>query len=108
VLAGAYVFEITRTDPNSGQFLDWKGTPHRRSLWAIAAVVILVGLYTWAMARSETRIRRALTDADIRARAFEVLLDPMLEAVKKEIQEGKMRPMGEVLAMLGIEQGKPR
>jgi hypothetical protein len=74
VLAGAYVFEITKTDPKSGQFLDWKGTPHSRSFWALAAVVVLVGLYAWAMARSETRIRRALTDADIRARAFEVLL----------------------------------
>jgi hypothetical protein len=108
VLAGAYVFEITKTDPKSGQFLDWKDTPHSGSFWALAAVVVLVGLYAWAMARSETRIRRALTDADIRARAFEVLLDPMLEAVKKDILEGKMRPMGEVLAMLGIEQGKPR
>lgn len=49
-----------------------------------------------------------MTDADIRARAFEVLLDPMLEAVKKEIQDGKMRPMGEVLTMLGIEQDKPK
>jgi hypothetical protein len=108
VLAGAYVFEITKTDPKSGQFLDWKDTPHSGSFWALAAVVVLVGLYAWAMARSETRIRRALTDADIRARAFEILLDPMLEAVKKDIQEGKMRPMGEVLAMLGIEQDKLR
>ncbi len=32
----------------------------------------------------------------------------MLEAVKKEIQDGKMRPMGEVLTMLGIEQDKPK
>lgn len=108
VLAGTYVFEITKTDPNAGPFLDWKDTPHSRSFWALAAVIALVGLYAWGMARFETRIRRALTDADIRARAFEVLLDPMLEAVKKEIQDGKMRPMGEVLTMLGIEQDKPK
>jgi hypothetical protein len=29
-----------------------------------------------------------LTDADIRARAFEKLLDPMLDAVKKDIKDG--------------------
>jgi hypothetical protein len=108
VLAGAYVFEITKTDTKLGQFLDWRDTPHSRSFWALAAVVVLVGLYAWGMARFETRVRRALTDADIRARAFEILLDPLLEAVKKEIQEGKMRPMGEVLTMLGIEQDKPK
>ena len=84
VLAGAYVFEIPKTDRKSGPFLDWKDTPHSGSFWALASVVVLVGLYARGMARFETRVRRALTDDDIRARAFEVLLDPMLEAVKRK------------------------
>ncbi|HTW70232.1 MAG TPA: hypothetical protein VME47_10120 [Acetobacteraceae bacterium] len=108
VLAGAYVFDITRSDPKSGQFLDWRQTAGSGAFWGLVAVVCLIGFYTWGMARTETKIRRALTDADIRARAFEVLLDPLLEAVKRDIQEGKIRPMSEVLAMLGIEQDKRR
>lgn len=108
VLAGTYVFEITKVDQRSGPFLDWKTTPHSTSFRALLAVVTLAGLYAWALARSESRVRKALTNAGIRARAFEVLLDPMLEAVKKDIQEGKIRPMSEVLAMLGIEQEGPR
>jgi hypothetical protein len=88
VLAGAYVFEITKIDPKSGQFLDWLDTPHSRSFWALVAVITLMGLYAWRMARIETRVRRDLTDADIRARAFEKLLDPMLDAVKKDIKDG--------------------
>lgn len=108
VLAGAYVFQITRADPKSGQFLDWGRTPETWSFWGLIAVVVLLGLYAWATARFEDRIRRALTDAGIRARAFEVLLDPMLEAIKKDIQEGRMRPMSEVLALLGIDQDKQK
>jgi hypothetical protein len=108
VLAGAYVFQITRTDPKSGQFLDWGQTPYSWSFWGLVTVVALIGLYGWGMARFDRKIRRALSDADIRARAFEVLLDPMLEAVKKDIQEGKMRPMNDVLMMLGIERDKPK
>jgi hypothetical protein len=106
VLAGAYVFDITKPGPTGGQYLDWADSPHSWSFWALVGVLVLTGLYGWGVTKNETRARKALrSDDEIRERAFEVLLDPMLERVKKELEEGKVRPMSEVFDLLGIKRG---
>jgi hypothetical protein len=92
VLAGAYVFEITKT-VNGVQILDWADTSHSRSFWLLVVVLALMGLYGWGTARYETRIRKALSEADVLGIAFRELLDPMIEAAKKDIKDGKIRSL---------------
>ncbi len=104
VLAGAYVFDITENDPQTGQFLDWWASPHSWSFWGLAAVLLLMGLYGWGAARFEARVRKALTQADVRQRVLEELLDPLLDAVKKDIREGKVKSMDEVMAMFDVNK----
>jgi hypothetical protein len=69
VFAGSYVFEITKSDHNGVQFLDWRATPHSYSFWALFVVLLLAGAYGIGMARFESRVRRALTNAAVRQRA---------------------------------------
>jgi len=112
ILAGAYVFDITKPippvagTPSTGQFLDWWATPHSPSAWALLVVLVLMGLYGWGMAHFETKIQLALSNAGLRERAYAALLPTMLEAVKKDIEAGNVKTMPEVMAILGIEGGR--
>jgi hypothetical protein len=102
-LAGFYVFEITKNDAQHGQFLDWRATPHTQSFWALASVLVLMGLYGWGAARFERKIRRALTENDVRERVLEEMLAPLLENAKREVRDGKIRTLDEVMAMFRVE-----
>jgi hypothetical protein len=106
VLAGSYIFEITRNNgPNT--YLAWGDSLHSPSFLGLAALLLTLGIYGWRAAKHEGTVKRhleTLTDADIRARAYEVLLEPTLNAVKKEIEQGKVRPMNEVLVLLGLDK----
>ncbi len=102
VFAGAYVFEITET-ANGTQFINWGDSLHSRSFWALLMVLVLAGLYGWGLARSETRVRKALTEADVLRIALQELLTPMIEAAKKDIKEGKLRSMEDVRKMFRSE-----
>lgn len=83
VLAGAYVFEITRQGP-SGQFIDWPASAQSRSFWLLLGVLLLMGLYGWGTTRFETRARKAL-----------------IEVAKKDIMEGKIRSIDDLKRMFG-------
>ena len=63
-----------------------------------------MGLYGWGVARVERRVRKLLTNAEIRQRAYEKLLDPMLDQIAGEVGQGKLISIPEVLAMLGIDK----
>lgn len=104
VLAGAYVFEITET-ANGVQFINWQASLHSRPFWALFLVLVGMGLYGWGMARFETRVRKALSEADLQAIALQELLGPMIEAAKKDIREGKLRSMEDVKKMFGLDKG---
>ncbi len=112
VLAGAYVFDMTKPipsvagAPSTGQFLDWWSSPYSPAAWALLVVLILMGLYGWAMAHFETKIQVALSNAGLRERAYAALLPTMLDAVKKDIEAGNVKTMPEVMAILGIEGGR--
>jgi hypothetical protein len=106
VLSGAYVFQITETDAKGHQILSWLRTPVCWTFWALVLVLVLMGLYGWGMARVGRRTRKALTDSDVRDRALEVLLDPLLEQMKNDIDRGKLKSMPEIFAMLGLQKGK--
>jgi hypothetical protein len=60
VLAGAYVFDITGLMDNF-PFLDWRASPRSRYFWALIAILLIMGLCGWGMARFETKVRKALT-----------------------------------------------
>jgi len=105
VLAGAYVFEITRQG-SAGQFIDWSDSPHSRSFWLLVGVLLLMGLYGWGMTRFETRARKAVTEADVLGIALEELLDPMIEVAKKDIREGRIRSLDDVKKMFGPGGGQ--
>ena len=64
VLAGAYVFDITRLMGNL-PFLDWRASLGSGYFWALIAILLIMGLYGRGMARFETRVRKALTEADV-------------------------------------------
>ena len=100
MLAGAYVFEITRQGP-SGQFIDWGASAQSRSFWLLLGVLLLMGLYGWGTTRFETRARKALTEADVLEVAFGKLLDPLIEVAKKDIREGKIRSIQDIKRMFG-------
>ena len=95
---------ITKNDPQTGKYLDWSASPHSWSFWGLAAVLLLMGLYSWGAARFEAKVRKALTQADVRQRVLEELLDPLLDAVKKDIREGKVKSMDEVMAMFDVDK----
>ncbi|MCJ2056020.1 hypothetical protein MKL09_05595 [Methylobacterium sp. J-048] len=46
VLAGAYIFEITKTI-DGVQRLDRSATPYSRSFWLLVIVLSAMGLYGW-------------------------------------------------------------
>lgn len=100
VLAGAYVFEITRQSP-AGQFIDWLDSAHSRSFWLLVGVLLLTGLYGWGMTRYETRARKAVTEADALGIALAELLGPMIQVAKKDIEAGRIRTMDDVKKMFG-------
>jgi hypothetical protein len=104
VLAGAYVFDIIRLMDNVA-FLDWRGSPRSRYFWALIAVLLIMGLYGWGMARFETRVRKALTEADVLEIALQELLGPLIEVAKRDIKEGKLRSLEDVKKMFGSAKG---
>jgi hypothetical protein len=107
VLVGAYVFEITKPLPGAqGQYLDWGASTHTRTFWLLVALVILMVLHGWGMERFERKVRKALSNAELREGAFSVLLPAMMESVKKEIEAGNVKTWPEVMAILGIEEDK--
>ncbi len=105
VLAGAYVFEITKQGA-TGQFIGWWASPHSRSFWLLVGVLLLMGLYGWGMTRFETRARKAVTEADVLGIAPEKLLGPMIEVAKKDIKEGRIRSLDDVKKMFGPRGGQ--
>jgi hypothetical protein len=66
-------------------------------------VLVLMGLYGWGMARFETRVRRAMSAADIRQRALEELLPSLIERAKMDIEAGKIASLGEAMRMFEID-----
>ena len=108
VLSGAYVFDITKTASGRGQYLDWWSSSRSRYFWALVAVLAVMGLYGWGVARLGVRVRRRLTEEAIRARAVEALLDPLLDQMKSDINTGRLKSLPEALRMLGIEKDGKR
>ncbi len=80
------------------------GITQQPIFWFLVAVLVLMGLYGWGVARVERRVRKLLTNAEIRQRAYEKLLDPMLDQIAGEVGQGKLISIPEVLAMLGIDK----
>jgi hypothetical protein len=104
VLAGAYVFDITRLVDNL-PFIDWRASLRSRYFWALIVILLIMGLYGWAMARFETRVRKALTEADVLEIALQELLGPLIEAAKRDIKDGKLRSLEDVKKMFGSAKG---
>jgi len=100
VLTGAYVFEITKSTANE-QYLDWWSSPNTRSFWGIIVILTLMVAYGWRMARFDTKIS---TQSDIRERVLGALLDPLIDAAKDEIRQGKIHSMGEVLKLFNLNE----
>ena len=105
VLAGAYVFEITKQGP-SGQFIDWSDSAHSGSFWFLVGVLVLIGLYGWGMTRYETRARKAMTAAEVLETAYAELLGPMIKVAKKDLEAGRIRTMDDVKKMFGPGDGQ--
>lgn len=100
VLAGAYVFEITKQGA-TGQFIDWSDSAHSRSFWALVCVLVGMGLYGWGMTRYETRQRKAVSEKEVLGIVLAELLDPMIEATKTDIREGRIRSLEDVKKRFG-------
>lgn len=103
ILSGAYVFDTTRTDAKGKQHLDWWSTPHSAYFWCLCGVLALMGIYGWGIASIGTKVRRALSEEAIRARAVDELLGPFLDQMKVDISQGKLKSLPEAFRMLGIE-----
>ncbi len=110
-LAGAYIFEITRTKPDGSQFIDWLYSLHSGAFWGLAVVAALVVIYVLGAASHEKKVKNALAEAnkrlsnaDLREKTYAVLLPAMLEYYKKEIGAGRLIPMPEVMAILGLAE----
>jgi hypothetical protein len=109
VLAGAYVFQITRTKPGGSQFIDWLYSPNSGSFWGLVVVGVLGVVYGLGVAWYEKKVKNALVEAnkrlsnaDLREKAYAVLLPAMLEYFKKELEAGRLTPMPEVMALIGL------
>ncbi len=105
VLAGAYVFEITKQGP-SGQFIDWRDSPHSLSFWLLVGVLLLMGLYGWGMTRFETRARKTVTEADVLGIALAELVGPLIEVAKQDIKARKIGSLDDVKKMFGSGGGQ--
>lgn len=108
VLSGVYVFEVTKPGADGRQLIDWRASPDSPAFWGLVAVLVVMGLYGWGMARFERRARKAMTDADIRGKVLGELLDPLLAAVKKQIEEGRVTTLDEAMAMFELDKEKRR
>jgi hypothetical protein len=60
-----------------------------------------MALYGWGMTRYETRVRKAVTEADALGIALAELLGPLIEVAKKDIEAGRIRTMDDVKKMFG-------
>ncbi|WP_029314187.1 MULTISPECIES: hypothetical protein [Acidiphilium] len=105
VLAGAYVFEITKHG-TSGQFVDWSESTHTRVFWLLMVLILLMGFYGWGMTRFDTRTRRAITEAQFLGIALNELINPMIEAAKRDIEGGKTFTLEDVKKMFGPGGGQ--
>jgi uncharacterized membrane protein len=106
VFAGAYVFEITKINIDGHQFLDWEATPNSHSFWVLVLVILLMGAYGLGMARFERHISKELTEGEIKQRVIEALLEPTLRAVRKDIDEGRLWKMDDVMELMPSNVGK--
>jgi len=106
IFGGAYIFEITKPLPNGGQYLDWRSFAHTYSFWLLAGVLLLMGLYSWGVERFDKKVQRALSNAEKKEQAYMALMPTMLDAIKKEIEAGRVKTFPEVLAILGLEEDK--
>lgn len=104
VLAGAYVFDIAKTSPAGVQFLDWGMTPHSASFWALLVVFVLREIYGLAVAESEEQAPKPASKADIQARAIEALLEPWFRFVQKDMENGKLRTLDDVMKIIWIDK----
>jgi hypothetical protein len=104
VLAGAYIFEITKT-VNAIQVLVWEETLRSRSFWFLMVVLVLMGFYGWGAARYETRVRKPLSEDEAYGIALQELIDPMIKAAKKDIEEGKLRTIEDIRKIFGSRNG---
>jgi hypothetical protein len=105
VLSGAYIFEITET-VGGVQSIYWSHSLSSPSFWGLLVVLTLMSLYGWGLTRYETKIRKALTDADVLEIALQELLGPMIEAAKADIKSGRLRSMDDVKKMFGPGRSK--
>jgi DMSO reductase anchor subunit len=105
VMGGAFVLEITRTAANGQQILDWHHSYQSPSFWWLVGLVVLMGLYSWRVARHEAM---AQYEAEQREQAFRVLGPAYIEHFRREIEAGNLTPMSEVMRMLGINGGGER
>ena len=102
VLAGAYMFEITKVR-DGAQFLDWRHSPESNAFWSLVVVLLLIAAYGWGMARSELKARTAMTPSEVRDRIMERLLNSLLKAVDKQIASGTVGSMDEAMKLFGID-----
>jgi threonine/homoserine/homoserine lactone efflux protein len=105
VLANVYIVDLSASTVNETQRPHWSFSLHELSFWLLVLVVLLTGLYGWATARHDRRLRRDVASADLAARAANGLFGTLLERAAEDIRAGKIRSMAEVENMFRSRGG---
>lgn len=102
VLGGTFVLEITKPDGSNGlAALAWRDAFGTFSFWGLIATLVITGLYNWRVARFE---RREQYQGELREQAYRVLVPAALDHYRRETEAGNLRPMSEVMKMLGLDE----
>jgi hypothetical protein len=106
VFSGAFIFDITRTDNKGQQFLDWRSTLHSDSFWALTTLLLVSALHAIALARYESYVKRAVTQATLQQRVLEELFEPIIDQVKGDLKSGKYVTVQETMRRLSLTKDR--
>jgi hypothetical protein len=106
VLAGTYVFEITKTEGGK-TFLAWRESPNTLSLWAIVGLLVLMVFYGIKLVRREKVVSqdsRVWTQNYIADQVFKETIPELISRVNKDTVQGNLRTVKDVYELLHINK----
>jgi hypothetical protein len=89
-LSGAYIFQITKSDGNGGQFIDWWASFQNRLFYILIFLAFFGAWYIWKGARSEQAVRGKLLVDEVKQSVVNRLVAHLTEQTARKIDGGEI------------------